>query len=300
MVPSFVSCHFSCFFTFFPLFFVAQSPLSRSVSQQLLTGIEEELATQGLKLGSPMFLRIFKIGDQEFVDADVQYRAGLSKRPQVRWVAGPEAGFSSPTNVIGNRPNDQTAKLEIWFQPEPQKPYVLYKRYTVCTYSGKLGPKRKEGDMQSPEGFYNVVPSAFNPSSSYRLSFNVGYPNTYDRAKRYTGGSVMVHGICGSVGCFAMSGDIDEIYTIVSTAAMRGQSSIPLHIFPFSMTDENIQSYKPFMPPEDIEFWTTQLQPGWKLFHDSGIPPVVAVQAGGYSFLPVAFGAAPPTIIRGN
>ncbi len=59
-------------------------------------------------------------------------------------------------------------------------------------------------DVEFGLGFYEVVPSAFNPNSAYRLSFNVGYPNKYDKLKRRTGGAVMVHGHCASIGCFAM------------------------------------------------------------------------------------------------
>jgi hypothetical protein len=60
--------------------------------------------------------------------------------------------------------------------------YAFLKDYDICKWSGVLGPKLKEGDRQAPEGFYTIRPAQMNPNSSYHLSFNMGYPNEYDRA----------------------------------------------------------------------------------------------------------------------
>ena len=66
--------------------------------------------------------------------------------------------------------------------------------------------------MQVPEGFYAITPGQLNPNSHYYLSFNVGYPNAYDRALGRTGGDIMVHGICSSAGCFSMTDkQVDEL-----------------------------------------------------------------------------------------
>ena len=78
-----------------------------------------------------------------------------------------------------------TNVLELWVQKDHQ--FKLYKSYPICYFSGGLGPKKKEGDQKSPEGFYYVKPSQLNPNSSFHLSFNIGYPNVYDRAHHYTG-----------------------------------------------------------------------------------------------------------------
>ena len=34
--------------------------------------------------------------------------------------------------------------------------YQLLDSYKICNYSGGLGPKQRQGDFKSPEGFYNV------------------------------------------------------------------------------------------------------------------------------------------------
>ena len=91
--------------------------------------------------------------------------------------------------------------MELWVQKaDGSGQYGLFKRYPTCVYSGKLGPKLKEGDLMTPEGFYEMTPSAFNPNSQYRLSVNFLYPNKYDRLLGRTGGFVMIHGYCVSVG----------------------------------------------------------------------------------------------------
>ena len=105
--------------------------------------------------------------------------------------------------------------------------------------------------MQVPEGFYTIAPGQMNPNSD--LAFNVGYPNAYDRALGRTGGSVMVHGVCSSAGCFSMTDDrIDDIYAIAREAFRGGQSEIQMQSYPFHMTAENIAN--PRLDP-NIDFW---------------------------------------------
>ena len=123
--------------------------------------------------------------------------------------------------------------------------YALLKTYPMCRWSGQLGPKKREGDMQVPEGFYTIAPGQMNPNSHYYLAFNVGYPNAYDRAYGRTGGNVMVHGVCSSAGCFSMTDEqIDDIYAIARDAFRGGQREIQLQSYPFHMTAENLAKYR--------------------------------------------------------
>ena len=48
----------------------------------------------------------------------------------------------------------QERQLEAWVQPGGKGAFKLFRVYPICYFSGKLGPKTKQGDMQSPEGFY--------------------------------------------------------------------------------------------------------------------------------------------------
>ena len=144
--------------------------------------------------------------------------------------------------------------LEVWIKPDASHKYALFRTYPICAYSGHLGNKTKQGDSQSVEGFYVVTPRRLNSFSEYRLSFNEGYPNPLERALGYTGGDVMIHGGCGSVGCLALNDDIDELYTLMDEAMQRGVATVPLHAFPFRMTTENMQRAVQFFP-QHLQFW---------------------------------------------
>ena len=118
------------------------------------------------------------------------------------------------------------AEMEVWMQ-EPSGVYQLFRTYPICNWSGDVGPKLKEGDRQAPEGFYVVSARQMNPNSKYYLSFNIGYPNAYDRAHGYTGSYLMVHGGCRSQGCYAITDDaIQEFYILARDAFARGQTRV--------------------------------------------------------------------------
>lgn len=135
--------------------------------------------------------------------------------------------------------------LELWVKPDKAECYMLAKRYPIAAWSGKLGPKEKEGDRQTPEGFYEVEPSGLNPRSNYHLSFNIGYPNAYDRSLNRTGSFIMVHGRDVSIGCLAMTDSgIEEIYTMVEQALVHGQKNVPVQIYPFVPTPARLSEEK--------------------------------------------------------
>lgn len=159
--------------------------------------------------------------------------------------------------------------------------FHLFKTWPICNWSGNIGPKLKQGDRQAPEGFYFVRPSQLNPNSSYHLSFNLGYPNAFDRAHGRTGDYLMVHGNCVSIGCFAMTDDgMEEIYTLVHSAFENGQPFIRVHSFPFPMTDANLLRRK---QSQNYDFWNN-LQDGWAAFEKDRRPPNVTVKNKAYHF----------------
>lgn len=150
------------------------------------------------------------------------------------------------------------AELEIW-KMAADGHYVHLKTFPMCRWSGQLGPKVKEGDRQVPEGFYSITPGQMNPNSAYYLSFNVGYPNALDRALGHSGGSIMVHGVCSSAGCFSMTDQqIAEIYAIAREGFNGGQRAIQMQSYPFHMTAENMTKYR---ADQNIAFWK-QLKEG--------------------------------------
>lgn len=169
--------------------------------------------------------------------------------------------------------------LEVWMQSGTD--YTLFRSYPICDFSGDFGPKLREGDRQSPEGFYSVDLAALNPNSSYHLAFNIGFPNAFDQANGRTGSFLMVHGNCASVGCYAMTdAGIEEIYLMVEAALLAGQSTVQVHAFPFRMTDERLQA------EEDNlwhEYWLN-LKTGYDLFEADRRPPSVSLEDAKYRF----------------
>ncbi|SDP55599.1 Murein L,D-transpeptidase YafK [Filomicrobium insigne] len=191
-----------------------------------LNSLEARLQDAGLKLGDPIFMRIFK---REFL-------------------------------------------LEIWIQRDGK--FQRFATYPICRYSGQLGPKLKQGDHQSPEGIYTVSSGQLNPASRWHRSFNLGFPNAFDRSHDRTGTFLMVHGGCSSIGCYAMTNDvIDEIWEIVTSALKSGQPRFQVQIFPFRMTSEAIEARADH---KWAPFWR-DLKHAHDLFEKTQIPPRVAI-----------------------
>lgn len=168
----------------------------------------------------------------------------------------------------------ESSELELWMQPSAGQPFQHFRTYRIASYSGSLGPKTRQGDLQAPEGFYSVTRSSLNPGSSYHLSFNLGYPNEYDRAHDRTGSLLMVHGKAVSIGCYAMTDDsIEQLYTLVNAALRRGQRAVHVHCFPFRFTGERL-TRETASPWHD--FWEN-LREGDLAFEKNRIPPGIAV-----------------------
>ena len=170
----------------------------------------------------------------------------------------------------------ESRELELWLKGSASE-WTLFRTYPIACFSGTLGPKTREGDMQAPEGFYRVTQKQLNPASSYHLAFNIGYPNAYDLAQKRTGSLIMVHGDLCSVGCFAMTDAvIEEIYLVVE-AALRGGGSVPVHVFPFRMTGERMGSADASVR----DFWE-ELVPVYEIFEKERRVPQVLVEGGKY------------------
>ena len=170
----------------------------------------------------------------------------------------------------------KSKELEVWVKNKNE--YTLFRTYKICTYSGELGPKIQEGDMQSPEGFYYVKPNRLNPLSQFHLSFDIGFPNRFDRFHERTGSYLMIHGSCVSIGCYAMTNEnIEEIYALADAAFRNGQTFFRVHIFPFRMNEGNMNSNR---ENRWYSFWEN-LKEGYDFFERHRIPPNVDVNQQG-------------------
>jgi murein L,D-transpeptidase YafK len=183
------------------------------------------------------------------------------------------------------------SELELWVQKDGR--FVRLASYPICRWSGRLGPKLREGDRQAPEGFYTVSAEQLNPNSRWHRSFNLGFPNAFDRAHGRNGSFLMVHGGCGSIGCYAMTDPVvDEIWRLVTAALEQGQARFAVHVFPFHMTERNLRLRRGY---QWESFWA-DLKRGYDLFEQSKVPPVVSVCKGRYVFEPGSNEAAAPMV----
>lgn len=181
------------------------------------------------------------------------------------------------------------SELELWMLKDGE--YVRFATYPICYWSGTLGPKQREGDRQSPEGFYSLTEDQLHRGRRWKRSLNVGYPNAFDRAQAWGGSFILVHGGCNSIGCFAMTnGVMEEVYDLTQAALAAGQAHVPLHAFPFRMTEANLEKYK---DSAWNEFWRN-LKEGYDSFESTRRPPNIGICEDRYEVAPVA--AAGPAL----
>lgn len=185
-----------------------------------------------------------------------------------------------PAAAILMRSFKKESEIEVWKLRRDGK-YALLKTYPMCRWSGQLGPKVRQGDRQAPEGFYDVTAAAMNPKSSLFLSFNIGYPNAFDRSHGRTGSHLMVHGACSSQGCFAMTDEaISEVYAIAREAFATGQRSFQFQSYPFRMTADNLAKHR---ADSHFAFWKN-LKEGSDIFEVTGQEPSWTASGGRYAF----------------
>jgi murein L,D-transpeptidase YafK len=195
--------------------------------------LAQEFAVKGLKLGSPVFIRVYK----------------------------------------------QTSEMELWVQQGPR--YVHFKTYGICRWSGFLGPKFYEGDRQSPEGLYRITTSDLIVNRRWDRAMNINFPNSFDSMNGRGGSGILIHGGCGSIGCFAVQNEsVEDVYGAVRAALKGGQAYVPVLALPFRFTS---------LAPEKedtlqmSEFWA-DLRRADLLFERDKIPPAAWICDGRYLF----------------
>ncbi len=197
-----------------------------------------------------------------------------------RIVSNMQAANMPKTSPIMIRIFKEEGALEIW-KADATNRFAKLREYKICAWSGKLGPKVKEGDRQAPEGFYPISPGQMNPNSSYYLAINTGFPNRYDAANGRHGTNLMIHGACSSSGCYSMTDEqMQEIFALARDAYKGGQKSIQLQALPFRMTAENMARHK---HSRNIEFWK-MLKEGYDQFEITKRPPEVNICEKKYVF----------------
>jgi murein L,D-transpeptidase YafK len=169
--------------------------------------------------------------------------------------------------------------LEVWARNENGSPFMLVRTYEVCSASGDLGPKRRMGDGQVPEGFYRI--DRFNPVSSFHMSLGLDYPNASDRIlsdRRNPGGDIFIHGNCVTIGCVPIQDRfIQEVYLLCAYARSAGQKEIPVHLFPTRLDSTGMAFLKKNHPDPVLQKFWGNLKPIYDLFEAKKLPPRITV-----------------------
>ncbi|HEY0672341.1 MAG TPA: L,D-transpeptidase family protein [Longimicrobiales bacterium] len=247
---------------------------------------EEALAQHALASALPTDTTVRKATkpSREFSQRQLRHDRVLAARYEKRFAIKQlfrERNIPYPAEEVYIRIFKRERQLELWARGAAQDTFALLKRYEICALSDQLGPKRKQGDMQTPEGFYYI--DDFNPRSGYHLSLHINYPNRSDQilGKGNLGGNIFIHGGCKTEGCMAVTDEnIKEIYWVAVESRDNGQKRIPVHIFPARLTDNNLaQLMNVFHDrPDLVSFWTN-LKPGYDYFAKYKALPEVKVSA---------------------
>jgi len=170
--------------------------------------------------------------------------------------------------------------LEVWLKSKNADKYVHYGNYDICRSSGEAGPKRQEGDMQVPEGFYCV--NFFNAFSDYYLGMQIDYPNQSDKilGKRPFGGQIMIHGNCVTIGCIPITDDkIKELYLLCLFSKGAG-NNVCVEGYPFKLTETKMENAKKTYDKKLTDFWSN-LKLVYDYFEKTHKMPVIRVEKSG-------------------
>lgn len=193
------------------------------------------------------------------------------------------AGVAWPARAVLLRALKLDDALELWAGDRPDAPLKLVHTFRVCARSGGPGPKRRGGDGQVPEGFYEV--SGLNPWSSFHLSLRVSYPNRSDRLRGRTGdlgGDIFIHGNCVTIGCLPLEdGPVEELYVAVHDARAAG-AKVEVHLFPGRLDEAGLARLQPWAKrdPGLRSFWD-ELRPAWEAFERTRVAPRIAIARDG-------------------
>ncbi len=216
---------------------IPRTNASEQATARHQSSLDRSMRSKGYRLGSPIFLRLFK----------------------------------------------EEKTLEVWAAATTQHHFQLVNSYPIRAYSGKLGPKMREGDGQLPEGFYFISANRLQPDTRHHLGLDLGYPNRYDVYHSRTGSKLWIHGGSSSQGAFALDpAHMEEVYALAQAALSNGQRYFRVHVFPFKMTDHRTEQACRQLP-KWAPFWSN-LKEGYDFFEIVNRPPDVQLINGRYGF----------------
>lgn len=174
--------------------------------------------------------------------------------------------------------------IELWAKNIADARFKLLKEIPICEISGNIGPKRRSGDLQVPEGFYYI--NDLNPFSKYYLSMQINYPNASDSIrgiKGRLGNLIFIHGACESSGCIAITDDkVKELYLYFIEAVNSGQQKVELTIYPSKLDDKSFTKLtSAYSKDRDKTSLWTDLKKSYDYFEQNKVPPAVKILGDG-------------------
>jgi murein L,D-transpeptidase YafK len=230
-----------------------------------------------------MLLSFCMVGQTAFLKQQLKY-PHVAQAYKEKWdaisKAFKEKGIDSNDFNVLIRVFKEEKTVELWLKAKNADKYIYYSSYPICRSSGILGPKRTEGDLQVPEGFYKV--NFFNAYSDYYLAMQVDYPNQSDKILGHKpfGGEIMIHGNCVTIGCIPITDDkIKELYLICLFSKGAGHDVI-IHSFPFKLDAKKLAEAKKQYNKPLNDFWNN-LAPAYNYFEEKKQLPQITVEANG-------------------
>lgn len=237
-----------------------------------------------------MISTFFSLKSQSFAERQLQFERVKKAKENTEKIIKKlfrDSGLSENPRYIYWRGFKLEDELELWASDSSNTTYKKIKTYKICSGSGDLGPKRKMGDFQVPEGMYYI--ERYNPNSNFYLSMKISYPNESDlyfADKDNPGNEIFVHGSCESIGCLPMTDSaIMEIYwiTVKSQSYQGPEVKIPFDIFPARFTKKNWEYLNKNYghKPNVIKLWKN-LNEATSFMETNKIPPGYWVDQKGY------------------
>lgn len=164
-------------------------------------------------------------------------------------------GLTYPPRGITLLGLKEEKRLELYAEASDGQSVYLTS-FPFRAWTGTLGPKLREGDMQIPEGIYGA--EYLNPNSIAHVSLKVGYPNAFERdrgledGRTNLGGDIMIHGLSwGSAGCVVLGNThMEEVFTL---AADVGLQNVQVLLSPADLRTKNSPV------PDDAPDWTASV-----------------------------------------
>lgn len=207
-------------------------------------------------------------------------------------------GIAYPPKFVLFRAFKLEKEFEIWVADKRSDTLHLLATLPICAVDAEPGPKLKQGDGKTPEGFYTCNILYGSPNSFMWIKLNskeidtygsVGYGSSFklcleyplaidaNRTKIYSSGhnpgsAICIHGNCVTAGCISFENENFLPIFLSARYHDTNQYGFPkIHIFPFRFSDELKKKYSEEivsdMGKEKLLLFWSEIQKAYDLFN---------------------------------